>query len=1508
MKMKKGLSFIVLSILVISVFSLALVSAFWPFDLLSSPKVSAKVTSGYGSDYSASGSSSPASASGSSSPAPSSGGGGTSSGGSGSSTSECLDSDKGKDYFNSGSIKYKDYTFSDKCYGNVLYEKYCSNGLALTVKYSCLNGCSNGACVSGTTNTNSGSGSSSGYVGTGYGGSSNSGSSGGGGGSISTNTNRYSTTCTYTWDSSPYVGQTVRISASINDSLGKEVSDSVNVGVKLIDSNGASGSGSSGGYSTSGGLNIHINTPRSDLVKVGKIEIKVSSSGPNVLGPMSLGFSGKNDESGQSWGGGFQIPGEYCISSSSGGGGSGSGVVILKYGEGSKSVTFNGKTYRIYLSSIGLNSVQLQIDGKYTDVLSEGQTYSIGDGNSIYIKDIAVQDYAGGIKQVSVMISSSTSTSPICIDSDGGYTPNITGYVLIGEKIVNDECVVDAISINPGYLKEAVCDVSSPSGFKLSEIYCSKGCRKGSCNLPSGLNLNDFSEKVLLNKLSRKVYFGEPLSVSYHIINDKDMSNLLADGKITLNNGGQVEYSQRIILGDGAVFESSGPYSYILNLSKPGEVYSIQVHFVELVSPESIIGSNITLFGEEYVISQASFSRLTLISKNSTNVIDLNGTIKKYSWQNIWNAHGYISTSGGAISGFVIILADGEYHLEVGEVYMDPVFNTFGLLFAGYDYEGGERDKLYANVYLVSNVTTSSPASCTDSDGGANYYVNGTLSNGTNIYRDSCIDDRRVSEGVCKEGVPIDDAFNSWIAYSCPNGCSNGACIQSTTPTTGEKIKVIPKGDYVILEDFPLKDSVEDIAIAYGSGGIFKGNGKGEYDLLRISTDDRLTFDADTDKYFIASWKDSGNKNAESYLMRATNFKRDNGVNRATFEYRKNGVWVTFANDRKSGDLVRLGNVDLTLENVSYEGKNVTIVSPGRWDYTFQTIYSKEGMRVYLPSVVSEHSYNVTFIPHNSSGSIGFGKPYVTSFFGWVNGVLRIENVTTFPEIPLSEGEAIGSKVFTSYYAGPPVLELLWDKRIATQPLTINWGASGGNGLSHKYIIKKDIGTADYTVGSLEEGLSAGVVNFLAMQFSGEINGAYASYYDEGVGNIGVSVLELDHKVNFSEFNSYVSILEKNQDLILDYDSANNEQLGNTGSLPNSQILGIGSRSDESSGTWMWTSNNKVVLIAFMNIGDVTREFIGAYLRKHPSTLILPEEEGPVLSCENGCALDGKCYPFGYRKGGQYCSDISEFLEQRANEAKCENSFECANNICSSGKCFDVQELIEENRGMKVLLTQMLCKLQNLFDDEGYQQCLIDKLGGQEDKLVIEKNFGDLKWEKTETGADADVVDAIIEWLGIQGKPNAASAFYNGPEGGIVAGVIDGEFGEGDLNRFLDSVFEEIREETDHQVDLDIEHYEGRNYLFISVTSNADKALVLVWYTDDKFVVIVDEGFLNDDEADLIKEYADRYPSEIKSEFKYIPSPGPGAFGGGSGLRSSSASGGGSSGISGSSSLFGGRN
>ncbi|MBU0760343.1 MAG: hypothetical protein KJ600_03545 [Nanoarchaeota archaeon] len=114
----------------------------------------------------------------------------------------------------------------------------------------------------------------------------------------------------------------------------------------------------------------------------------------------------------------------------------------------------------------------------------------------------------------------------------------------------------------------------------------------------------------------------------------------------------------------------------------------------------------------------------------------------------------------------------------------------------------------------------------------------------------------------------------------------------------------------------------------------------------------------------------------------------------------------------------------------------------------------------------------------------------------------------------------------------------------------------------------------------------------------------------------------------------------------------------------------------------------------------------------------IPEDRG-LYAC-SGCELEEKCYPMGYRKGGNYCSEDYEFVGQ-LEEGTCENNFKCKTNLCIDGECM--------SRGLLDKVLNWLKKIAGGDEDE-------DDESGKEicKKLLIKKDIGDYGFLESESG------------------------------------------------------------------------------------------------------------------------------------------------------------------------------
>ncbi len=92
---------------------------------------------------------------------------------------------------------------------------------------------------------------------------------------------------------------------------------------------------------------------------------------------------------------------------------------------------------------------------------------------------------------------------------------------------------------------------------------------------------------------------------------------------------------------------------------------------------------------------------------------------------------------------------------------------------------------IVALIYFIPKFSGDAVQSipCVDSDGGKIYTVQGTVQKGAGVQvTDYCIDEVQLREHYCSE-----NQFKALEIeyYNCPNGCSNGACTQTTAGGAG---------------------------------------------------------------------------------------------------------------------------------------------------------------------------------------------------------------------------------------------------------------------------------------------------------------------------------------------------------------------------------------------------------------------------------------------------------------------------------------------------------------------------------------------------------------------------------------------------------------------------------------------------------------------------------------------------------------------------------------------------
>jgi hypothetical protein len=267
-----------------------------------------------------------------------------------------------------------------------------------------------------------------------------------------------------------------------------------------------------------------------------------------------------------------------------------------------------------------------------------------------------------------------------------------------------------------------------------------------------------------------------------------------------------------------------------------------------------------------------------------------------------------------------------------------------------------------------------------------------------------------------------------------------------------EKVEVRAGGDdYMQLNNFPMESGAADVNVLYGDSatGNFTGLGKDASHQLVTSSNENITFDGNTDDYFVATYADS--RAAESYLVRATSFTDDGATtptNMTTFEYYKDGSWVTAKSDRKPGQEVQIGNVVFTVDSINRLDRTVKVTAGT--NVNFNTLYSKEGLKVYLPTSLTinastnkTETYGLIFSEENKDGDLGMGQN-VTATIGWNTqnpAQVSVTNVAATGSAS-SSTEIGNTKVYQQDLYSQLATRTLWDKSGDQRSLALDYHGS----------------------------------------------------------------------------------------------------------------------------------------------------------------------------------------------------------------------------------------------------------------------------------------------------------------------------------------------------------------------------------------------------------------------------------------------------------------------------------
>lgn len=568
-------------------------------------------------------------------------------------------------------------------------------------------------------------------------------------------------------------------------------------------------------------------------------------------------------------------------------------------------------------------------------------------------------------------------------------------------------------------------------------------------------------ESYKFEKTSTKLYLGDNLSKIQSTLDDGELPTLLADGKYLDNDNDEFDYSQKLEVNTSIIsmwedndYAEDTP-TVGMKIASGLNVMNYTITFNDEPLIDDLVTSDLPFMGKEYYVLSNSTSGANLIltlldsaeskilTEGETVDMTVDGTSYTCSITYIGSSEVKLNVNGQTTTslaeGDTYKLSDGSYIGIKDIMYVSKDTGVSSVEFS----VGKGKLKLTSGSEVQINDESVSGLTAT--------MVNSTAALGTSTAKLTSIE----LEWKADEDLFLtEDTEITMPGFGIVKMAYGGA----TFPME-EIVKVEQGGDtYATLKSFPLKDGTADIDFLYGStAGTFDGIGRDATHKLVTSNTTSITFDDDTDEYFIASY--ASTTEGESYLMRLHNFVLDGTTNKTDVEYYKDGAWVKKKEGAKNGDTFSMGNAELGIGAIDRLGKNA-VVTANSSSTNFYHLYTKEGLRTYLPWSMSTHAngtYNqtvgsiwlgtsnsnwavghngtafyLTFNEEDKDGNIGSGDQFNVSV-GW--------DSSTTPEVEVKDliGEDVtaveigDTDVWRSFMYSALATEFLWDKPTSGQ-------------------------------------------------------------------------------------------------------------------------------------------------------------------------------------------------------------------------------------------------------------------------------------------------------------------------------------------------------------------------------------------------------------------------------------------------------------------------------------------
>jgi len=565
-----------------------------------------------------------------------------------------------------------------------------------------------------------------------------------------------------------------------------------------------------------------------------------------------------------------------------------------------------------------------------------------------------------------------------------------------------------------------------------------------------------------IEKTSTKFNLGDTISsVTSSSITDDNLPTLLADGKFIDNDNDEFDYTQKIDMNTSLQLTMFEDNDYKADAPTVGfqipsgkQVLTYTLDFTDKPLWADLVTTEIPIMGKKYYVlsnSTAVGNSLTLLdSASTTTVAEGESTTVTVGDKSYEVSISFIGETS------VKFLVNGQTTNSINEL------GTYKLSDGSFI---GVKDILYsAKDSGVSKVEFSIGKGKLLLTNGSDIELNDeTISDLSAIITNTTTELASISIVWAAD----DDLFvTEDMSITMPGFEAVKMSFAGLTYAKEEAIVVEADGDdSIVLKNFPLKDSTESINIVYWNGSAYTIVGKDSDNKLAVNQTDStvLTYDGDTDDWFVASWADVDD--SESYLMRFSNFKNESGAQRATLQYRKDGAWENVKVDAEPNDEVSIGSVELTISSLDKDTK-VAVVANSTTGISFNTLYSKEGMKVNLPTTNVINATNVTTTysllleEENKDDNLGSGNDITLTLGDNSNDEVSVTGV----DMGTSEGTATevgNSDIFRNFAYSELATESMWDKSGDQYKVTLTY--HGSETIADVYVTAP---TATITAGS----------------------------------------------------------------------------------------------------------------------------------------------------------------------------------------------------------------------------------------------------------------------------------------------------------------------------------------------------------------------------------------------------------------------------------------------------------